>query len=101
MHAIPQSWSHLHILIGVFPSFGLLTALCFLVAGNRSRNDRTQRTCLALIGLLAKPRLYSGLPPYLWVTLVSRWRAKRQARDLASYTWERDDSTRVGSPGAA
>lgn len=53
MHAIPQSWSHLHILIGVFPSFGLLIALCLLVAGIRSGNVGTQRVCLALIGLLA------------------------------------------------
>ncbi len=53
MHAIPQSWSHLHILIGVFPSFGLLITLCFLVAGIRSKNEGTQRVCLALIGLLA------------------------------------------------
>ena len=53
MHAIPQSWSHLHILVGVFPSFGLLIALCFFVAGIRTKNVGIQRTCLALIGLLA------------------------------------------------
>lgn len=52
MHVIPQSWSHLHILIAVFPSFGLLIALCFFIAGNRSGNDGIKRTCLALIGLL-------------------------------------------------
>jgi uncharacterized membrane protein len=53
MHVIPQSWSHLHILIGVFPSFGLLITLCFFIAAIRSGNDGTKRTCLALIGLLA------------------------------------------------
>jgi uncharacterized membrane protein len=53
MHVIPQSWSHLHILIGVFPPFGLLITLCFLVAGIRTRNQGTERACLAVIGLLA------------------------------------------------
>jgi uncharacterized membrane protein len=53
MHVIPQSWSHLHILVGVFPSFGLLIALCFFVAGIRTKNAGTQRTCLVLIALLA------------------------------------------------
>ena len=33
MHLIPQSWSHLHILVGVFPSFGLLFVLGFYIAG--------------------------------------------------------------------
>jgi uncharacterized membrane protein len=53
MHVIPQSWSHLHILVGVFPSFGLLIALCFFIAGIRTKNAGTQRTCLVLIALLA------------------------------------------------
>ena len=30
MHVIPQSWSHLHILISVFPFFGLVIVLGFL-----------------------------------------------------------------------
>jgi len=53
MHVIPQSWSHVHILVGVFPSFGLLFALGFFIAGYRTKNVGTQRTCLVLIGLLA------------------------------------------------
>ncbi len=53
MHVIPQSWSHLHILISVFPSIGLVIVLGFYIAGIRAGNDFTRRTCLALIGLLA------------------------------------------------
>ena len=63
MHVIPQSWSHWHILIGVFPSIGLAIALGFLIAGLRTGNDGTKRTCLALLGLLALlsiPIYFSG-----------------------------------------
>jgi hypothetical protein len=64
MHVIPQSWSHLHILIGVFPSFGLAFALCFYIAGLRGKNVGTQRTCLVLLvllALLAVPIYFSGV----------------------------------------
>ena len=74
MHVIPQSWSHLHILVGVFPSFGLLIALCFFIAGIRTKNAGTQRTCLVLIALLAllsicpmvrlRRRCSQGSPPF-------------------------------------
>jgi len=63
MHVIPQSWSHLHILIGVFPSIGLAILLGFYIAGLRTNNDFTRRICLALIALLALlaiPILVSG-----------------------------------------
>jgi glycosyltransferase involved in cell wall biosynthesis len=53
----------------------------------------------ALAGVLARPSLYPGLIPYVWVTLVSWRRAKRQARNLAGHRWERDDSTRVQQTG--
>jgi uncharacterized membrane protein len=53
MHVIPQSWSHLHILVSVFPSFGLLFVLGFYIAGFRADNDGIRRTCLALFGILA------------------------------------------------
>jgi len=38
MHVIPQSWSHLHILISVFPSVGLLLVLGVYIAGLRTGN---------------------------------------------------------------
>ena len=53
MHLIPQSWSHLHMLVGVFPSFGLALVLGFYVAGFLTSNDGIKRTCLILFGLLA------------------------------------------------
>jgi uncharacterized membrane protein len=53
MHVIPQSWSHWHMLISVFPAFGLLFGLGFYIAGLSRKNDGVRRTCLALFGLLA------------------------------------------------
>src|SRR6266446_7992618 len=64
MHVIPQSWSHLHILISVFPSVGLLLVLGVYIAGFRTGNDFVRRTCLfvfAMVGLLSIPILVSGL----------------------------------------
>jgi uncharacterized membrane protein len=63
MHLIPQSWSHLHMLISVFPSFGLVCVLGFYVAGLLADNSVTKRTCLvliALVALLAVPIYLSG-----------------------------------------
>ena len=61
MHLIPQSWSHLHILVSVFPSFGLVFVLGFYIAGFLTGNDGTKRTCLVLFGLLA----LLSIPTYL------------------------------------
>jgi uncharacterized membrane protein len=61
MHLIPQSWSHLHILVGVFPSFGLAIVLGFYIAGFLTRNEGMKRTCLILFGLVA----LLSVPTYL------------------------------------
>jgi uncharacterized membrane protein len=53
MHLIPQSWPHLHILIGVFPSFGLLCVLGFYIAGLVKGDIGVRRTGLVLFVLLA------------------------------------------------
>ena len=53
MHLIPQSWSHLHILVSVFPSFGLVFVLGFYFAGLLADNNGIKRTCLVLIFILA------------------------------------------------
>jgi uncharacterized membrane protein len=53
MQVIPHSWSHLHILVSVFPPFGLLFTLGFYIAGFNAKNDGVRRTCLVLFGLLA------------------------------------------------
>src|SRR5260370_10048900 len=63
MHLIPQSWSHLHILASVFPSFGFLFVLGFYITGFLTDNDGTKRTCLVLFGmlpLLSVPISFSG-----------------------------------------
>jgi uncharacterized membrane protein len=53
MHLIPQSWPHVHILVSVFPAFGLLCVLGFYVAGLVKNNTGAQRACFALFILLA------------------------------------------------
>src|ERR1700693_2062819 len=63
MHLIPQSWAHLHILVSVFPSFGLVIVLGFYLAGFLGDNEGIQRTCLVLfrwLALLSIPTFFSG-----------------------------------------
>ena len=63
MHWIPQSWSHWHILVSVFPSVGLVFVLGFNVAAIVADNEVMKRTCLSLfvvLGLLAIPTYVSG-----------------------------------------
>ncbi len=63
MHIIPQSWSHLHILIGVFPFIGFAIGIGFYIAGLRTNNAATRKACLAvfaLLGLSAIPIYVSG-----------------------------------------
>jgi uncharacterized membrane protein len=63
MYLIPHSWSHLHILASVFPSFGLVFVLGFYITGFLTNNDGTKRTCLVLFGMLALlsvPIYFSG-----------------------------------------
>ena len=63
MHLIPQSWSHLHILVSVFPSVGLIFVLGFYITAVRAENEAMKRICLVLfvvLGLLALPTYLSG-----------------------------------------
>jgi uncharacterized membrane protein len=63
MHVIPQSWPHLHLLIGVFPTFGLLSVLALYIAGLLKNDSGAQRTSLVLfilLALLAVPVYLSG-----------------------------------------
>lgn len=53
MHLIPQSWPHVHILVSVFPSFGLLCVLGFYIAALVKEDIAARRTCLVLLILLA------------------------------------------------
>src|SRR5262245_41155152 len=63
MHLIPQSWSHWHMLVSLFPSIGLIFALGLFVVGFVTSNDGLKRSCLVvfgILGLLAIPTYFSG-----------------------------------------
>ena len=63
MHLIPASWSHLHILVSVFPSVGLIFALGFYVTAIITKNETMKRSCLVafgVLGLLTIPTYISG-----------------------------------------
>jgi uncharacterized membrane protein len=63
MHLIPQSWAHLHILVTVFPSVGLIFVLGFYITGFATNNDALKRGSLFLfiiLALLAIPTYLSG-----------------------------------------
>src|SRR5262245_54876767 len=64
MHVIPESWSHLHILISLFPLVGLLFVLGFYATSIVTNNDGLKRVCLAVIvglGILSIPIYFSGM----------------------------------------
>lgn len=63
MHLIPESWSHLHMLVSVFPSVGLLFVLGAYVTALGTNNEGMKRVCLGLLGILgvlAIPTYFSG-----------------------------------------
>jgi uncharacterized membrane protein len=63
MHVIPQSWSHFHILVTVFPSVGLLFVLGLYLTGMITNTEQMKRSCLVLfvlLGLIAIPTYISG-----------------------------------------
>jgi uncharacterized membrane protein len=63
MHVIPQSWSHFHILLTVFPSVGLIFLLGLYVTGMITNSEALKRSCLVLfvlLGVLAIPTYISG-----------------------------------------
>jgi uncharacterized membrane protein len=63
MHLIPQSWSHFHILVGVFPSVGLVFVLGTYIAAIIAKNDALKAVSLALfviLAILAVPTYLSG-----------------------------------------
>src|SRR6516164_5749941 len=63
MHLIPQSASHFHLLVSIFPSIGLIFVLGFYVTAFATDNAAAKRICLVLfgvLGLLAIPTYVSG-----------------------------------------
>jgi uncharacterized membrane protein len=53
MHLIPQSWSHVHILMSVFPSIGLVFLLGFYATAMVTKNEVMRRSCLVAFGIMA------------------------------------------------
>jgi uncharacterized membrane protein len=63
MHLIPQSASHFHLLLSIFPSIGLIFVLGFYVTAFATDDAAAKRSCLVLfglLGLLAIPTYVSG-----------------------------------------
>ena len=63
MHLIPQSASHWHLLVSIFPSIGLIFVLGFYVTALVTDDAATKRSCLLLfgiLGLLTIPTYLSG-----------------------------------------
>src|SRR6516164_9578430 len=63
MHLIPQSSSHFHLLVSIFPSIGLIFVLGFFATALATNDAATKRSCLVLfgvLGLLAIPTYFSG-----------------------------------------
>ena len=52
----------------------------------------------AIIRFVKTPKLYIHAIPYVFVTLLSRYRARKQFRTSSQYLWERDESSRNSSP---
>jgi len=87
MHLIPQSWSHLHILVSVFPSVGLIFVIGFYAAALITKNEVMKRTCfifLGILGLLAIPTYFSGVRS---MELLSDDTKISQAVMNAHYRW--------------
>ena len=61
MHLIPASSSHFHLLVSVFPSVGLIFALCFYVTSIATKNVNMQKVCLFVFGGLA----VLGIPTFI------------------------------------
>lgn len=53
MHVIPQSWSHWHLLVSLFPSVALVFVLGLYVTALATNQDPIKRACLFLFGVLA------------------------------------------------
>ena len=52
----------------------------------------------AIMRIVKTPKLYIHAIPYVFVTLLSRYRARKQFSTSSQYHWERDESSRNSSP---
>jgi glycosyltransferase involved in cell wall biosynthesis len=63
-----------------------------------AREKRTKRYGRALWAIARQPGLYPCAFPFLVVSVISRLRARQQARRAEGYLWERDRSSRGEPP---
>jgi uncharacterized membrane protein len=64
MHLIPDTWPHFHLLVSVFPSVGLIFAICLFIGAMVTNNSQMQRVGLfvfAGLALLGVPTMFSGI----------------------------------------
>jgi uncharacterized membrane protein len=64
MHLIPDTWPHFHLLVAVFPSIGLIFAICLFIASMVTKNAQMQRVGLFVFGglaVLGVPTMFSGI----------------------------------------
>ena len=63
MHLIPDTWSHFHMLVSVFPLVGLIFVLGFYVTTIVTQNEPGKRIsllALGILGIIAIPTYFSG-----------------------------------------
>lgn len=64
MHLIPDTWPHFHLLVSVFPSIGLIFAICLFIGAMVANNAQMQRVGLfvfAGLAVLGVPTMFSGI----------------------------------------
>lgn len=66
-----------------------------------SAEQATKQYGKALLHVLARPSLYLGVLPYIYVNVVALRRSRKQAATLERYVWERDNSSRGPQPASA
>jgi uncharacterized membrane protein len=83
MHLIPTNAAHIHLLVSVFPSVGLMFALGLFVAAMKTNNALMQRLGFFAIGGLG----VLGIPTYLSGDIVQKGLAGRPhvSPDAAAY----------------
>src|ERR1700742_592031 len=64
MNLIPDTWPHFHLLVSVFPSVGLIFAICLFIGSMVTKNTQMQRVGLFVFGglaVLGVPTMFSGI----------------------------------------
>ena len=72
MHVIPHSWSHLHILIGVFPPVGLAFIIGFYIYLPFLVIDMVVASTLMSMGMMMLPPTVISLPAKLMLFVLGR-----------------------------